>query len=275
MQRRTLLRLSSASIGALAPSLFGASLSACLDGGSGGTTGQRISLRARAELASPLAFETAIGVAATLERVLVSIGSLTYFAGAPLELAAQAPSLRRRLQELVLPRSAHAHPGHYVPGEARGELLEPSSVDLAAGPVQLGVGEGTTGLVRSARIVFGDPPVGELASELGSAVIAVVATISQGERSLRLRLEVPASALVGDDAVPEIDGCHFDETTLDGDGTVVLAIDPRVWLEQVELDDTLVADGDEPLLAPPESLAARAFVRAVQKTAGYRFSFED
>lgn len=274
MQRRTLLRLSSATIGAFAPSLLGASLSACLDGGSTGTTGQRITLRARAELASPLGFETSLGIAVTLERVLVSIGTLTYFEGAPLELtAASSPPLRRVLG-LVLPRSAHAHPGHYVPGEARGELLEPSSFDLAAGPVELGEGEGTTGLVRSARLVFGDPPAGQLARELGSAVIVVVATITQGERSLRIRLEAPAAALVGDDQVPEIAGCVFDETTLTSDGTVVLAIDPRVWLEQVELDESLVADGEAALVAPPDSLAARAFVRGVQKTAGYHFRFE-
>ncbi len=274
MKRRTLLRLTGASIGAAFPSLIGASVSGCLDGASGGTTGQRIRLAARAELASPLAFETSLGLAVTLERVLVSIGSLTYFAGAPLELAARGPTMQRRLLGLVLPRSAHAHPGHYVPGEARGELLAPSSFDLATGPVELGEGEGTTGLVRSARLVLGDPPVGALASELGSAVLAVVATLSQGERSVRLRLEAKASALVGDDAVPEIDGCRFEETTLDGDGAVVLAIDPRIWLEQVELDDTLVADGEEPLLAPAESLASRAFVRGVQKTAGYHFRFE-
>ena len=63
-------------------------------------------------------------------------------------------------------KSAFAHPGHYVPGNAKGEMLTAYSADLLAGGM-LGTGDGVTGLVRSATFSYATPATGPAAAELG------------------------------------------------------------------------------------------------------------
>jgi hypothetical protein len=73
------------------------------------------------------------------------------------------------------------------------------------------------------------------------------------------------SASVNDGAV---DGCVLDETTVDGDGTVTLAIEPTIWLNLVDFSKLAPGSDD----APTEAHDA-GFSQGVTELSAYHFSY--
>lgn len=257
---------------------FGVVVGACVSGEDDTTTtGRRITLTTSAELASGTSFESSMGWQIELRHVIVSSGPLYYFEGSPIELEARrAPAERdTRLGLLgwLVPAQAHAHPGHYDPGEARGEMLESSSFDLVPGPVALADGEGITGLVRSARFVWEAPPVGPLAEELGSDVVVVEGTATKGELVRVFRLTADRTDVLDAEGNPYLEGCAFEEVDMQADGAVTVHVDPRVWLDQAEFDDVPESADGEPVLVSADSRARLAFVRGLQKSNAITFSY--
>ncbi len=277
---RSLLSPRHAALLLIATSLVGAGglvTSACSDDSETNTTpGFRVVLKTRAELAGGATFTNAFDWQFTLTKVAISTGALYYFDGEPIESTAALAPKPDGFQpwQLLSPRVAHAHPGHYVPGEAKGEMLTPASFDLIPGAVGLADGEGTSGVFRSAKVNWQSPAEGALAAELGDHVILLEGSATKGALSKVFRfVATRADALDAADE-PALEGCAFDEADVQGDGTVVLRVDPSVWLDQAELDELPDSPDGEPVSPSADDPAARAFVRGIKKSSALTFHFE-
>ncbi len=245
------------------------------DGDTNSTPGVRVELATRVEIES-LSFKNAYDWEIELSKVAISSGAIYYFDGAPIETVAlhSAPKPAPGLLDWFAPRVAHAHPGHYEPGEAKGEMLESSSFDLAASPATLAQGEGISGVFRSGRFTWASPAKGPLASELGNLVLILEGTAVKGEAQVNFRLEASESDVLDAADAPELEGCEFEEADVQSNGTVTLRVDASVWLDQAEFDDIEVNPEGGPTLISAEHEAARAFVRGIKKSSALTFSFK-
>lgn len=222
------------------------------------TAGRRVTL-ATTVTVDATTFTNAGGWDVKVDRALLSIGRLYYFDGEPV-LA------RRRAFGLG---AAHAHPGHYAPGAAVGQVLGGATVDLAAGNASLSPGTGVTGTLRSARLVFGVPPAGPLAAGLAGKVVRVEGKATRAGVTRSFVATASADDLKDASGAEQVEGCAFAVAAVDGDGTITLRVALRTWLDQVDFDK---APGDPATLDGTE--AGNAFLRGVQKAAAYRLSFE-
>ncbi len=120
----------------------------CLGVSCGGTGATRVTFPvdvARAEEA----LVTNSGWTVTLTSARAHLEGVRFFSG-------EALQVRRPRWLAALAPIAWAHPGHYVEGEARGELLTPLEVDLLAeAPTPWGEAEGLTGHVGSQQLTYG------------------------------------------------------------------------------------------------------------------------
>jgi hypothetical protein len=258
-------------------------------GTAGTTTGKRITLGTGISAAeSPTApFTNGKGWTITLDRALVSVGSLAYFDGEPFT-AALEPTRRRRpaspelepndrspLRELFGPRLAHAHPGHYVPGNALGQVTRGDTVDLLALETTLAsTEEAVTGTYRSATFGFGEPPAGALAAGLEGGVALVSGTATSGDTTLLFRARALASEVLDTEtpATPSVHGCIFDEALVEKGGHVEVRVSLHVWLDQVDFADATppASPGERVTL---DGAAHEAFTRGLVKGSAYLFRY--
>jgi hypothetical protein len=263
--------------------LYGAGLgtalciAACSDA-SDTTGGKRVVLQTRIELepAETTGFTTGAGWQVTLSRALISSGALYYFDGAPPLVRNEARSQGWQYAARFLGLGvARAHPGHYQQGNALGQMLEPFSENLLAGPTALPDGDGVTGTYRSARFSFTNPAAGPVAAELGGhvAVVEGVAT-KAGEPNRAFRATADFEELAESVADGRVDGCEFVETRVESDGRVVVKVQPSVWFALV--DFTKLEATSPPALAefPPGTQPRIAFAQGLAQLSAYRFSFE-
>ncbi|WP_437275587.1 hypothetical protein WME90_30620 [Sorangium sp. So ce375] len=279
-QARSRRRAALAAAGRLAAALAAVALAAgCGAGGDGATSGKRLTLATQIAPDAPSVepFTNALGWTITLSKAHLSIGSLHYFEGAPFTARRAAPgggpSLLERLARWAVPE-AHAHPGHYQAGEARGQMAQPTSVDLLQGTTALADADAVSGVVRSARFTLGAPPSGPLAAALDGHVVAVEGRAEKGELARVFRARALASDVL-DDATgePSVEGCVFEEAFLDGPGVVTLVVKPTVWLDQVDFEGVAESDDGAPVELDPEGLARRGFTRGLKKGTAYALSF--
>ncbi|MGK3991844.1 hypothetical protein [Sorangium sp. So ce1024] len=257
----------------------GALAAGCGAGGDDATSGKRLTLATQIapDAASVEPFTNELGWTVTLSKAHLSIGSLHYFEGAPFtaQRAAPggAPSLLDRLARWAVPE-AHAHPGHYQAGEARGQMVQPTSVDLLQGTTALADADAVSGVVRSARFTFGAPPSGPFAAALDGHVVAVEGRAEKGDvaRAFRARALV-ADVVAAASGEPSVEGCAFEETFLDGPGVVTLVVKPSVWLDQVDFEEVAAGEDGAPVDLEPGSQAHRGFTRGLKKGTAYAFSF--
>lgn len=236
-----------------------------------GTTGRRVALRTHVTANGGGApFVNAKGWTVALDEALVATGAFYYFDGATLLSRASAPGAR---PGLAFVRAAHAHPGHYVPGAARGEMREPFSVDLRAGESVLPDGEGVTGVVRSATFSFGAPAAGPHAGALGEHVAVVRGVATKGEERRAFRAAIDAAEVANTKGAPSVEGCPFHETNVDGDGSVTLRIDLTSWFDQVDFQGIEALADDAPAELARGSLARAQLVRGMKVGSAYGFSF--
>lgn len=272
--RRTFLKtLGSLALGAVSLGTMtagAAGLSACLGGEEDGdsTTGKRVALSTRVQLARGAELTNAFGWSFKLTKVLVSSGAFYYFDGEPLEPVAGTPTPR----SFSLIGVAHAHPGHYKEGNAKGEMLTAASYDLIRGPTPLAEGEGVSGTFRSARFTFQSPAQGSMASEMQSAVVIVEGTATKGSATKAFRLVGLVDDVLDADGEPKLDGCGFEPIDVQDDGSVVVSIDPSVWLDQAQLDD--LPDSSSPVEVARDHAVHVSFARGLKKATAYRFAYE-
>lgn len=263
-----------------AVSFGGASLSLVAGGCGdepGSTAGARVTLGTRVESGVDVSgkFVNARGWSLTLSKALVATSAFYYFDGAPPTLAhGPSPAVPRGLGRLFGIGLAHAHPGHYQAGNAMGQQLESTSYDLMQGPILLGPGEGVTGRYRSGSVLFGSPAQGPFASELGDRVLVLEGEASKGEETRLFRASASAEEVTNANGTVGVEGCVFAEADVEGTGTVVLRMNPAVWLDQVDFMDVPASTGG-PEDLPAGGPAQQAFtLLGVTRASAYAFSFE-
>jgi hypothetical protein len=272
--RRRALRAAAALAALLALGALGA---AC--DGEDATTGKRVQHRTIATAGEEAAgaFTNAYGWSITLSRAYISIGSLYYFDGAPVTARLDAPGGRRpsRAEQVlrwVIPE-AHAHPGHYQQGNALGEMTAPATVDLVAGPAEMGPSASVTGLYRSALFTFGVPPAGPLAAELGAAVVLIEGSAQSGAEERLFRAEAAPADVFDTTGAPIVAGCVFEEADVQADGIVTVLVKPSVWLDQVDFMEVPASADGAPVPLDPAGTPHKAFVRGLKKGTAYLFSY--
>jgi hypothetical protein len=268
--------------GRLAAALAACALAAGCGAGDGdATTGRRLThaTRITADAGSVEPFTTGLGWRVALSKAHLSVGALHYFEGAPVTARRGGPgrgadpSLLERLARWAVPE-AHAHPGHYQAGEARGQMTEPASVDLLRGATALADADAVSGLVRSARFTYGAPPRGPLAAELDGHVVVVEGRAEKDGASRVFRARAGANDVTGDaTGAPAVEGCVFEEVFIDEPGVVTLVVKPAVWLDQVDFAEVREGDGGEPIDLEAGSQALRGFTRGLKKGTAYALSF--
>jgi len=231
------------------------------------TSGKRVTFEVRVAQA-PKTFTSKQGWEVSLTKAQLSTGALYFYDGEILFSRAPKPRLTP-LDVLLGSKVAYAHPGHYVPGESKGQFLTPSSVDLLASGNALGTGEGVSGLVRSATFSFGSPPAGPLASSLGAYLVVLEGTGKKGSETRAFLAEIDAADLVDAKGKPQIEGCPYAEANVQGDGTVTLTVDVPAWFDQVELE--LLPSTPTP--AKMADVPKAQLVRSMKGADRYRFAF--
>lgn len=248
-----------------------------------GTSGKTIRLRTVAAVSGDITKPrvNALGFSVTLSKAVLSVGPLYYFQGDPV-LSRRVPRGRGLGGWLsdVLERTAHAHPGHYVHGDAMGEMTTPSTVDLLAGTVTLGVGGGVSGMTDSARFSWQTPPVGDKAAALGGHVVLVEGVATKGADRVHFLAKADARDVLDGNGLAEVEGCTFGPVPgqvgvdMESDGTVTLTVAPSVWLDQVDFAYVLPgASAPDAVVDIAGTLAWQGFVRGVKKGTGYLFSY--
>lgn len=212
----------------------------------------------------------AYGWSLKLSRIALSVGPLYYWNGAP-EVAQATPP--NPFHFFRIP-SAHAHPGHYVPGDAMGQMLQPSSVDLALGEATLPMGEGVSGVYRSARFTFEEKPVGNAVEALAGHVVVLEGTGVKDTLQRVFRAEFDIADVLDAANLAEVDGCAFlKDPDVQADGTMTVHVVPSVWLDQLELDDVAESMDGTPVLLAKDSIAFRALERGLKKAPAFVFEY--
>jgi hypothetical protein len=274
------------------------------------TTGKRVALTTRAtadqaELKS--GFDTSLGWHVDLKRAAVAFDSFYYFDGEPAfvhntrpsRLPSQQPPLLEnsvdRLLQFLGEGVAHAHPGHYQAGNARGQMLVPGSVDLFAENTVLGDGSGVTGTYRSGRFTFADRVVGSAAKTLGQHVAVVEGSATRLGSAELAAGPVEAGTADAGSAAPvihfrlfadyadlstnvtngEIDGCEFKAAEVQGDGAVTLTFKPSIWFDLVDFSAVAPGSEEEPTEVAQGDIAQLGFALGLVQLTGYQFSFSD
>jgi len=220
------------------------------DGGDEGTTGRRLSHEVRITSSDARqAFTNAHGWSITLSRADLAVGALYFFDGATIVTRSSAG-------EWSLVRSAFAHPGHYVPGEARGELLGGGAVDLRV-DARLGVARGVSGIARSATFSYRGS-TGTAA--LGGHAVVLEGTAARDGAVRPFRFELDPDDVVGADGRADVEGCPFAEVDLQADGVVTVDVQVSRWLDQADFGG-------------PVAEVRRAVTRGTRTGLAYRFSY--
>lgn len=212
----------------------------------------------------------AYGWSLRITRAALSIGPIYYWNGAPSFAALKSPDSFG----IFGIRSAFAHPGHYVPGDAMGQVLAPSSVDLALGEAVLPPGEGVSGVYRSGRLTFLDKPVGDAVDALGGHVIVLEGTGTKETMNRIFRAELDIGDTLDAAGEPRVDGCAFDgEPDIQADGTITIHVALSVWLDQLELDTVAESVDGQPVLIARDSTPFRAIERGIKKAPALLFQY--
>jgi len=248
----------------------GALLGAC--GAEDTTSSKRVALTTRivADDGVEAPFTNAFGWSIQLDHASISIGPLYYFDGAPIFSSGLLPRAPRRdaLAGFFGVGVAFAHPGHYQPGNAMGQVLAPFLVDLAKGPADLPPGNGVAGIYRSGRFTFGD------AAALDGYVVVVEGVATKDAMQRKFRVAAGVEDVLDAYGEPKLDGCAFEgEPDVQEDGTVTVHVKPSVWLDQVEFDGVPESAGSDPISLPTDGDAFRAFTRGLKKGSAVVFTY--
>lgn len=235
---------------------------------------RRVQLGVRIEAADGAAepFPLLNGYTGRIERALMAIDALYFFSGAP-AVTARAHGIRRRVRSWFSIPSAHAHPGHYASGEAVGQLLHPTVVNVLS-TASVASANGVTGEYRSLSILFARAPQGPLSSELGGSCALLEGTATLGERVIDFRFGARFEDLSLSLNEGVLDGCQFEEHSVGADGVVTVRVDPRVWLTLADFSELAPEETGPVEIASGQRLHT-AFVRGLAQARAYRAAFTE
>jgi hypothetical protein len=239
------------------------------------TTGKRVALQTSAatDMLSDHTFVTSLGWTVTLTRGEIATGAFYYFEGPPAVIE-MADATRRRPRAWVRQAldwlspigTAHAHPGHYLPGRAMGQMLDPGMLDLmAAEPTALPDGEGITGVYRSGTFSYRGSPT--------DAVATVEGVAAKGEQTVNFRATATMADVAANARNGQIVGSKFDETQVTGDGHVTATVHPAVWFTLVDFTGLPAGTAEAPTELAPGTVPRIAFALGLTQIAAYSFQF--
>lgn len=155
----------------------------------------------------------------------------------------------------LLVATAHAHPGHYVPGASMAEVLVPLELDLSKRDVlPWAEANAVTGSYGSAKLGFG-------AVRLRGTAVKADQTIRFDTGPLTL-------------AAP-LEGIRFEHEVDTSPGRVRLEVDLGVLLSRIEFDRHGSAAGADGVVTfDPKSVAFNGFDRGVTDSGSYRFTWQ-
>jgi hypothetical protein len=180
-----------------------------------------------------------------LSEAQLHVGPLYFFEGEPL--------FARVVRELFTIPSAHAHPGHYVEGEALADLLTGRTVDLLGEPVLLGRADGVTGEYNSVRVGLAR------ADDLENHTAELAGTATKDGVTIPWRGTV--------DLEETVEGVAFGAEVAASNGYVHLDIDLLEWVRRI--DFALVTGG----AIEPGTQPHNALLRGVNNTSAFRFNW--
>lgn len=260
------------SVGALGLAL---PLQACGAEGGDATTGKRVVLHTQVRMndVANAPFETDAGWQVTLSSAAVAAGPFYYFDGAPPLVLKQRHDAWQYAARVLGLGTAHAHPGHYQAGNAMGEMLASSSLDLFGGVAAFPDGAGITGTYRSARFTFADA-TGPAKKQLdGHAAVATGVAEKAGEPPRYFRAFADLSAIEQSAFEGQVAGCEFSEIDVTGDGTVTVTVNPKIWFDLIDFTEADQASEDAPADFPTGSQPQLTFVLGVTQLSAYEFSY--
>jgi hypothetical protein len=254
---------------------LGAGIQACSSDSKDATSGKRVLLHTRVAVdqVATAEFTSAVGWNVTLTQAFVSAGPFYYFDGAPPLVLRQARKTWEYASRLLGLGVAHAHPGHYQAGNAMGQMIEPVNIDLLGGSVDLPDGDGVTGSYRSARFTFAEPAGAGSKALDGHAALALGKAEKAGEIPRFFQAFADLSAIEKSASLGHIEGCEFSEADVEGDGTVTVTVNPKIWFDLVDFTDADAGSADAPADLPADSQPQIAFVLGVTQLSAYKFSY--
>lgn len=245
--------------------------------GSNETTGRNVTLHTRltADIRAGHQVTTATGWTITLDQALIATGPFYFYEGeAAVTQAPRRPRWRRWLADAIAPEAtAWAHPGHYIPGRAMGQMTMGSSADLLAGAVAFPDATEVTGTVRSGTFSFAPPSAGPAVAALQGHVALARGTASKDGKTVHFLLtaDMPDIARTAKDGL--ITGCAFTETDIEAAGVVTATVKPGIWFELVDFSTLDPGAADAPTTPDPSSTAHIAFALGLTQLSAYTFTY--
>jgi hypothetical protein len=213
-------------------------------------------------------FRTSLGWDVVLDEACIAIGPIYLNENATSAAVSPWP---RRIYDWAIP-TALAHPGgdHFNGGEVRGEWLDQVAIDLSAGGrTTLGGHDGVAGAIGSISLFVHPGARVGAATCLRGHQAYVVGVASRGGFAMpfeggldieatgnRRRLQVVADFL------------------LDDARRVVVVVDPRPWLDQVQFEALPPDPSTGRVRITPEGQAAGAWMLGLQSSRGFAVRLE-
>ncbi|MCP3169417.1 hypothetical protein [Myxococcus qinghaiensis] len=199
-----------------------------------------------------------------LDSAHVSVGPVRFFEGRVLLSNRATPRFFDWYS--IIGGTAHAHPGHYVPGDALGELLETHTVDLLGGVSALGTASAVTGEYGSLELTLATPT--EAQGALQGHAVRVVGTATNPDGG-QVRFDVNA------DLPKPVAGVRFEKSLGTEAGRVRITVDLRKWLDRIDFATATDPDADGVYTFPADSQARNALLRGVEDTTAYVVTWEE
>nr|WP_211194447.1 hypothetical protein [Pyxidicoccus fallax] len=199
------------------------------------------------------------GWTVTVESAHVSVGPVRFFEGHVLLSSQRMP---RFDWYSLIGGTAHAHPGHYTPGDALGEVLTTSTVDLLAGAT-LGDASAVTGEYGSLELTLAKPTATTDAQGVLNGHAVRVRGTARNTDGGTVRFD----AVV--DLPAPVAGVRFEKSLGMEAGRVRIAMDLGKWLGRIDFATATDPDADGVHTFPATSQAQNALVRGVEDTTAY------
>nr|WP_223646443.1 hypothetical protein [Corallococcus sp. EGB] len=198
------------------------------------------------------------GWTVTPEAARLSVGSVRFFEGRVL--------LSRRLPRFdwysLVGGTANAHPGHYVPGDALGEVLNAQTVDLLEG-ANLGDANAVTGAYGSLELTLVTPTAAtDPLNLLEGHQVHIRGTATQTS-GVAVRFDATV------DLPKAIEGVRFERDLQQEAGHVRVAVDLGKWMDRIDFATASPPDVAGVSTFPAGSQAQNGLVRGVEDTSAY------
>jgi len=220
----------------------------------GGEEPALVSVPIEAVSAQPATFTTALGYDIDLDTGVIVLGALQFHEPKSVEELNMEAPMARALRSVWGPAVAHAHPGHDMSGNVKGEWARTTFLDLLSPATVVGDGSFYEGAYETASLTLhqdgadGDAGL-DASSPAAGHTLVLSGTADDGDGPISFDLVV--------DHTKTILGIPFDATVAESDiPAVTLTVDPAEilgHLEFAELDtdaDGTVTVADEAVTHP-------------------------